>query len=289
MSPLRWSCDREVTITVRLREGRTAETMLRNAPERCVREPGRLAVHRPVAWNGGVTDPTAAPEPAGALSQPRVLVVDDEPGILEFVDLGLTQDGFRVIRAASAAAGFELERSERPDLMIIDVGLPDGDGFELLARVRADSDVPVIMLTARGTVEDRVRGLEMGADDYVAKPFHFAELLARVRAHLRRRAADGAVPDVLQAGELTIDRRARQVRRGERQVELTAREFELLDLLARESGTVLSKDSILERLWGYAFDDNLVEVYVGYLRRKLGEPALIHTIRGVGYVLRAEP
>jgi two-component system response regulator MprA len=172
--------------------------------------------------------------------------------------------------------------------MIIDVGLPDGDGFDLLGHVRAESDVPVIMLTARGTIEDRVRGLDLGADDYVAKPFHFAELMARVRAQLRRHAAGADAASVLEVGDLTIDRRARSVRRGDRPIELTPREFELLDLLAREAGHVLSKDSILERLWGYAFDDNLVEVYVGYLRRKLGEPALIHTIRGAGYVLRSE-
>jgi two-component system response regulator MprA len=242
-----------------------------------------------VAWNGGVMDPIAveAADAEGAATS-SVLVVDDEPGILEFVEMGLTQDGIHVLRAATAAAGLELARTARPDLMIIDVGLPDGDGFDLLARVRADSDVPVIMLTARGTVEDRVRGLEMGADDYVAKPFHFAELLARVRAQLRRRAAGADTTDVVHVADLAIDRRGRTVRRGDREIELTAREFELLELLAREAGRVLSKDSILERLWGYAFDDNLVEVYVGYLRRKLGEPPLIHTIRGAGYVLRDE-
>ena len=236
-----------------------------------------------------MTQPNVAADTSAArAAQPSVLVVDDEPGILDFVEMGLTQDGMHVIRAASAAAGLDLAHSARPDLVIIDVGLPDGDGFDLLARIRAESDVPVIMLTARGTVEDRVRGLDMGADDYVAKPFHFAELLARVRAHLRRRASGAGAAELVQVGDLTIDPRARQVRRGDRPVELTAREFELLDLLAREAGHVLSKDVILERLWGYAFDDNLVEVYVGYLRRKLGEPALIHTIRGAGYVLRGE-
>jgi two-component system response regulator MprA len=234
-------------------------------------------------------EPIAAADiSATGARRPSVLVVDDEPGILDFVEMGLAQDGIDVIRATSAAAGIELARSEGPDLMIIDVGLPDGDGFDLLARVRAESDVPVIMLTARGTIEDRVRGLDMGADDYVAKPFHFAELLARVRAHLRRRASGAGATELVQVGDLTLDPRGRQVRRGERPVELTAREFELLDLLAREAGHVLSKDVILERLWGYAFDDNLVEVYVGYLRRKLGEPALIHTIRGAGYVLRSD-
>jgi DNA-binding response OmpR family regulator len=155
-------------------------------------------------------------------------------------------------------------------------------------RIRTESDVPVIMLTARGDVDDRVRGLDLGADDYIAKPFHFAELLARVRAHLRRTATAAGDPPVavLRSADLSLDLRSRDVRRGGRAIELTAREFELLELFLRESGHVLSKDSILDRLWGYAFDDNLVEVYVGYLRRKLGEPQLIHTLRGAGYVLR---
>lgn len=263
--------------------------MLRNAPIGASGNRTTLALPDGVAWNGDVTEPSGAEASSAAgAARPSVLVVDDEPGILDFVEMGLAQDGIQVIRAATGAEGLELARTERPDLIIIDVGLPDVDGFDLLGRIRADSDVPVIMLTARGTVEDRVRGLDLGADDYVAKPFHFAELLARVRAHLRRRASGVDSTAVLQVADLTIDRRGRQVMRGDHAVELTAREFELLELLAREAGHVLSKDSILERLWGYAFDDNLVEVYVGYLRRKLGEPALIHTIRGAGYVLRGE-
>jgi DNA-binding response OmpR family regulator len=222
------------------------------------------------------------------MSSPRVVIVDDEPGIVDFVQMGLAQEGISVVAATTAAAGLRAVRAERPDLVIVDVGLPDGDGFALLARIRAESDVPVIMLTARGDVEDRVRGLDLGADDYVAKPFHFAELLARLRAHLRRQATaeERASAAVLRVADLTLDPRARSVRRGERLIELTAREFELLELLLREPGRVLSKESILDRLWGYAFDDNLVEVYVGYLRRKLGEPQLIHTLRGAGYTLR---
>jgi|SRR5215213_6059338 len=258
--------------------------------DRCVREPHHLAPKAEVAWNDPVTRPSANVDPVSAAVAPCVLVIDDEPGILDFIEIGLGQDGTaRVVRASTAAAGLALARSEEPDLAIIDVGLPDGDGFELLRQIRAESDVPVIMLTARGTVEDRVRGLDLGADDYVAKPFHFAELLARVRAHLRRRAVEGRETSVVTVGDLVIDRAGHRVQRGDRSIELTAREFELLDLLAREAGHVLSKDSILERLWGYAFDDNLVEVYVGYLRRKLGEPSLVQTIRGAGYVLRADP
>jgi DNA-binding response OmpR family regulator len=231
------------------------------------------------------------PDPAGpplTTTSPRVLIVDDEPGIVEFVTIGLAQDGIAVVAAGTASAGLRALRVEHPDLVIVDVGLPDGNGFDLLARIRSESDVPVIMLTARGDVEDRVRGLDLGADDYVAKPFHFAELVARVRAHLRRQASadDRASEAVLSLSDLSLDPRTRDVRRGDRSIELTAREFELLELLLREQGRVLSKESILDRLWGYAFDDNLVEVYVGYLRRKLGDPQLIHTLRGAGYSLR---
>jgi DNA-binding response OmpR family regulator len=219
----------------------------------------------------------------------RVLIVDDEPGIVAFVELGLVQEGIEVISARTMAAGLTALRTEGPDLVIVDVGLPDGDGFQLLASIRSESQVPVIMLTARGDVEDRVRGLDLGADDYVAKPFHFAELMARIRAHLRRRPEEsaGAPEPILRVADLSLDPRTRLVYRGDRSIELTAREFELLELFLSEPGRVFSKESILDRLWGYAFDDNLVEVYVGYLRRKLGEPPLIETLRGAGYALRA--
>jgi DNA-binding response OmpR family regulator len=234
-----------------------------------------------------VTDPTALPNsPTSSRSElrGRVLLVEDEPGIVEFIALGLRQEGLDVISAPTVAAGLRAVRAEHPDIVILDVGLPDRDGFELLRRIRAESDLPVIMLTARGDVEDRVRGLDLGADDYVAKPFHFEELLARIRAHLRR-THDPTAAAVLEHGDLTLDARRRSVRRGDRTIELTAREFELLELFLRSPGQVFSKESILDRLWGYAFDANLVEVYVGYLRRKLGPPPLIVTHRGAGYAL----
>ena len=228
-----------------------------------------------------------APAETPLTPAPRIVIVDDEPGIVDFVEMGLAQEGIAVVTAGSAASGLRTVRAEQPDLVIVDVGLPDGDGFQLVARIRAESDVPVIMLTARGDVEDRIRGLDFGADDYIAKPFHFAELLARVRAHLRRQqAASGDAPTILRLADLSLDPRTRAVSRGGRSIELTAREFELLELFLRDPGRVLSKESILDRLWGYAFDDNLVEVYVGYLRRKLGDPPLIHTLRGAGYILR---
>jgi two-component system, OmpR family, response regulator MprA len=216
-------------------------------------------------------------------SGPLVLVIDDEPGIVGFVELGLRQEGYRVASASTGAAGLELFRARRPEAVILDVGLPDADGFDILAAIRAESDVPIVMLTARGELEDRVRGLDLGADDYVAKPFHFAELLARVRAHLRRSVR----PDeVVRVGDVALDPRTHVVTRQDRPIQLTPREYELLELFLRHPGEVLSKEVILDRLWGYAFDDNLVEVYVGYLRRKLGEPPVVETLRGAGYVLR---
>ncbi|HEU5143111.1 MAG TPA: response regulator transcription factor [Solirubrobacterales bacterium] len=215
---------------------------------------------------------------------PLVLVIDDEPGIVDFVEVGLRDEGYRVATAATAGEALRALRELAPAVVILDVGLPDEDGFSLLARLRSESDVPVVMLTARGEVDDRIRGLELGADDYIAKPFHFAELLARVRALLRRREPR---PDVLRVSDVSLDARTREVRRGDRALQLTAREYELLELFLRHPGEVLTKQAILERLWGYAFDANLVEVYVGYLRRKLGEPPLIETLRGAGYLLRA--
>jgi len=217
-----------------------------------------------------------------------ILVVDDEPGILEVLSLGLRSDDVVVLTARDVAGGLRAVRSGSPDLIVLDVGLPGGDGFSLLTRIREESDVPIVMLTARDDVEDRVRGLELGADDYIAKPFHLEELIARVRAQLRRRALDrddrSPLP-ALRSGELTVDFAARRASRGSRELDLTAREFDLFELFVRHRGEVLSKRRILEDLWGYAYNPNLVEVYIGYLRRKLGEPQLLETVRGSGYRL----
>ena len=221
----------------------------------------------------------------GAL--PVVVLVDDEPGIVDFVELGLRSEGLTVVSVGSAAAGLEAVQRVHPRLVILDLGLPDADGFDLLRAIRLESDVPVIVLTARGDLDDRVRGLDLGADDYVAKPFHFAELLARVRAHLRRAGVTGPDDPTLRFDDLELDPGTREVRRASGGITLTAREFELLELFLRHPRQVLSKEAILDRLWGYAFDDNLVEVYVSNLRRKLGDPVLIQTVRGAGYALRA--
>jgi two-component system, OmpR family, response regulator MprA len=215
-----------------------------------------------------------------------VVVIDDEPGIIDFVEMGLRHEGLNVVSAGDAATGLDAVRRVRPQLVILDVGLPDADGLDLLRRIRGESEVPVIMLTARGDLDDRVKGLNLGADDYVAKPFHFAELLARVQAQLRRAGVTGSDDPALRFEDIRLDPRTRDVHRADVAVTLTAREFELLELFMRHPRQVLSKEAILDRLWGYAFDDNLVEVYVGYLRRKLGEPVLIQTLRGAGYALR---
>ncbi len=225
-------------------------------------------------------------EASGGPHAPVVLIVDDEPGIVDFVELGLSHEGLTVKAARSAREGLEALQRVRPQLVILDVGLPDGDGFDLLRRIRSSSDVPVIMLTARGDLDDRVRGLDLGADDYIPKPFHFAELLARVRAQLRRQGLAAEASPVLRYADLELNPQTREVHRAGRPISLTAREFELLELFLRHPRQVLSKETILDRLWGYAFDDNLVEVYVGYLRRKLGEPVLIQTMRGAGYAMR---
>ena len=217
----------------------------------------------------------------------NILVVEDDADlcveIVEYLERRNHQvSGCGTMAVARQALAAMAAKAEL-DGVVCDVGLPDGDGFELLEKLRAETDVPVVMLTARGELDDRIRGLDLGADDYIAKPFHFAELLARVRAHLRRRRPQ---QDVLSVADVRLDPRTREVGRGDRRLELTGREYELLELFLRHPGEVLSKESILDRLWGYAFDDNLVEVYVGYLRRKLGEPPLIDTLRGAGYRFR---
>jgi len=234
--------------------------------------------------------PSAQPPPGAQVPRraSTILVVDDEPGILEVLSLGLRSDDIVVLTARDVAGGIRAVRSGSPDLIVLDVGLPGGDGFSLLRRIREVSDVPILMLTARDDVEDRVRGLELGADDYIAKPFHLEELTARVRAHLRRRALDRderPASPVISSGDLTIDTAARRASRGPRTLDLTSREFDLFELFVRHRGEVLSKTRILEALWGYAYDPNLVEVYIGYLRRKLGEPPLLETVRGSGYRL----
>jgi two-component system response regulator MprA len=219
----------------------------------------------------------------------RILVVDDDPEIVSFIQRGLAYEGFRVDIAADGKEALTKARDKEPDLVILDIMMPGIDGIEVAKRLRQGGDVPILMLTAKGTVADKVTGLESGADDYLLKPFAFDELLARTRALLRRRQPrDG---EILRFSDLTLDTATREVRRGSEIIELTTQEFALLELFIRHPRQVLKRDRIYERVWGYDFEDssNVLEVYVRYLRSKLeaGERSrLIHTVRGVGYVLK---
>jgi two-component system copper resistance phosphate regulon response regulator CusR len=214
----------------------------------------------------------------------KVLVVEDDPRIVSFLERGLRAYGYAVEAVPSGEEA--LARAPEADLVILDLGLPDMDGITVLLRLREDGvQVPVIVLTARYDVDDRVRGLNSGADDYIAKPFAFDELLARVGALLRPRGETTAT--VLPVGAIRLDLQSHEVVLGDRVVALTAHEFSLIEMLARHPGQVLSREQLLSHVWGYDFDplSNLVDVYVGYLRKKLGSEK-IETVRGAGYRLR---
>jgi DNA-binding response OmpR family regulator len=217
----------------------------------------------------------------------RVLVVDDEEAILEFIEMGLRYEGFEVDLASDGPSALAAFGRRRPDLVILDLNLPELDGIEVCRRVRRSSDVPIIMLTARGEVDERVEGLEAGADDYVPKPFKFKELLARVRAVLRRRTT--LAERVLDFSGLSLNRDTREVFFDGRPVSLTPREFDLLEVFLLHPRQVMTRDQLLDRVWGteYMGDGNLIEVHVSALRDKLGdqERRLIRTVRGVGYAL----
>jgi two-component system response regulator MprA len=221
----------------------------------------------------------------------RLLVVEDDPQVRAMLTRALRYEGFEVAAACDGAEAMASLRSSRPDLLLLDLLLPDADGVDLCGRLRADGDpLPILMLTARDTVSDRVAGFEAGADDYLVKPFSTAELVARVRALLRR-ARDRPPPSARRVGDLQLDASTHEVRRGGRPVRLTRREFDLLALFLDHPGTVLARERLLTEAWGYhsPVETNAIDVYVGYLRRKLeegGEPRVIHTVRGVGYVLR---
>ncbi|PSB14635.1 DNA-binding response regulator [filamentous cyanobacterium CCP2] len=220
----------------------------------------------------------------------HILLVEDEVKLARFVELELTSEGYRVSVANDGLTGLTLAREQSPDLFILDWLLPGMTGVEICRRLRSTGNkAPVIFLTAKDEIGDRIEGLDAGADDYVVKPFSIEELLARVRAHLRRTQESDV--DQLQFDDLTLNRKTREVFRGGRAIELTAKEFDLLEYLIINSRQVLTRDQILEKVWGYDFmgDSNIIEVYVRYLRLKLEEnheKRLIHTVRSVGYVLR---
>lgn len=221
-------------------------------------------------------------------------MAEDDPAVRDSLRRSLAFNGYEVSTASDGQEALDLVRDSRPDLLLLDVNMPILDGLETCRRLRAaGDDLPVLMLTARVEVGDRVLGLDVGADDYLAKPFALEELLARIRALLRRSrpASDDATDHVLRFTDLELDLHARAARRGGRDVQLTRTEFELLAVLMQHPRRVLSRELMLDEVWGYDFPTsaNSLEVYVGYLRRKTeagGEPRLIHTVRGVGYVLR---
>jgi two-component system response regulator MprA len=222
-------------------------------------------------------------------TKPHVLVVDDDSRIAASVRRALLYEGYDVDVAHDGRSGLDSALGQAPDLVVLDVMLPDIDGMEVCRRLRADSDVPILMLTARDATADRVSGLDTGADDYLVKPFAHEELLARVRALLRRRAP--AAGRILHFADLSMDTAAHTVARGRREVELTAQEFALLQYFLMHPRQVLTRTQLLDAVWGFDAEttSNVVDVYVGYVRGKLEEgdgPRLIQTIRGVGYILR---
>jgi DNA-binding response OmpR family regulator len=217
-----------------------------------------------------------------------ILVVEDEGNIADLVDLYLGREGFRVLQQSTGAGALQAVRDQRPRLVVLDIGLPDIDGLEVCRRIRALGSLPVIFLTARGDEVDRVLGLEMGADDYLTKPFSPAELVARVKAVLRR--VDGRTgAEIVQAGRVAIDAGRREIRIDEQPVEFTAKEFDLLRFLAERPGLAQSRQQILDGVWGFDWygDIRTVDVHIAQVRKKLGDACTITTVRGVGYRLES--
>jgi two-component system, OmpR family, response regulator MprA len=225
----------------------------------------------------------------GDAADGRVLVVEDDAEIAEVLRRSLRQEGYSVRSAADGVEALAMAADFMPDLVVLDLGLPRLDGIEVCRRLRAEGDVPILILTARSETTDRVEGLDSGADDYLVKPFERQELLARIRALLRRRPPRGSASLVI--GDLRLNPDTREVRRGEREIELTNREFELLEYLMRNERLVISRERLLDEVWGYdpTAATNTIDVFISNLRRKLeaeGEPRLLQTKRGAGYVIR---
>ncbi len=223
----------------------------------------------------------------------KILIIEDEEKLARFMELELSYEGYQVTKAFDGRTGLNLAESGGFDLILLDIMLPALSGMEVLRRLRRKASVPVIMLTARDSVVDKVSGLDSGADDYITKPFAIEELLARIRTALRKKPAGPESEPLLQAGKLELDAGRRAVSYGGEPVELTKREFDLLHYLLKNKGLVLSRDALMEHVWGYDFEGetNAVDVYVRYLRGKLDDAfgvKLIHTVRGVGYVIRDE-
>lgn len=225
--------------------------------------------------------------------QTKILIVEDEEKIARFLELELQHEGYEVQKAADGRTGLELAESGEFELMVLDVMLPQLNGLEVLRRLRLNSQLPVILLTARDAVMDKVAGLDMGADDYITKPFAIEELLARIRVMLRKKTQVREEPSQLQCGELRMDAQRHEVFYGQTPVSLTYKEFSLLQILLENRDIVLSRDTLLERVWGFDYmgETNIVDVYIRYLRQKLDDcfgVKIIHTVRGVGYVIKGE-
>lgn len=214
----------------------------------------------------------------------EVLVIEDDDAISDLLRRGLTYEGHKVSVAPDGVTGLRMARDAPPDLVVLDLMLPGLDGLEVCRRLRAADDVPILVLTARGTVSDRIAGLDSGADDYMVKPFSIDELLARVRALLRRKQT--VEEPELHFGDIVMDTRSHEVRRGDHLVDLTAKQYDLLEFFLRHPRQVLSAETIYSHVWGSTYDSNVVQVFIRNLRQRLGEPDLIHTIRGAGYVLK---
>lgn len=219
----------------------------------------------------------------------KILVIEDDPAILRLLQRGLTMEGYQVETAVDGENGLKLFQERQPDLIVLDLMLPGIDGMEVCQRIRQKSKVPILILTAKDAIQDRVEGLDAGADDYLVKPFNLEELLARIRALLRRTEQERQ--PMLQFEDVTMNTITREVYRGERKLQLTKKEYQLLELFLRHPRQVLTREVIFDRIWGYDFggESNVLEVYIRYLRQKMeqnGEPRLIYTVRGVGYVMR---
>lgn len=226
----------------------------------------------------------------GDMNEGRILIVEDDEDIVDVLRRTLRAEGYEVRTGLDGTSGLEIASEFIPDLVVLDLGLPDMDGLEVCGRLREGGDVPILMLTARADTEDRVTGLDYGADDYLVKPFDRSELLARIRALLRRHPPRGSA--LLTAGDLRLSPDSQEATRGEREIELTKREFELLEYLMRNQRLVISRERLLEEVWGYdpLDDTNTIDVFISNLRRKLeegGEPRVLHTKRGAGYVIKA--
>ncbi len=220
----------------------------------------------------------------------KILVIEDEVRIAQFLERGLIYEGYRVDIAHDGRNGLAMARDNPPDLVILDWMLPGIDGLEVCKRLRSASNIPILMLTAKEEVENKIQGLYAGADDYIVKPFSFDELLARIKA-LFRRSTPSSHPEVLRFADLSLDTGTHRATRDNRTIDLTAKEYELLELFMRHPRQVLTREVIFDRVWSYDFggESNIIEVYVRYLRQKTegnGETRLLHTVRGVGYVLR---